>query len=84
VPAVFNFNSNPGQEITNVDEYISTTAADKADIPTLFITNVVTADDPWRQPWPPNEPGLWVVVRRLTRDFTLWRQIRPTTPATGE
>ena len=37
--------------------------------------HAVTEDDMSGRPWPPNEPGLWAVARRLPKNFTLWRQI---------
>jgi hypothetical protein len=51
--------------------------------PELLVRRVITADSFDGVPWPPNEPGLWTVARRLPRGFTLWRQIaQPATPPT--
>jgi hypothetical protein len=36
------------------------------------VEHVVTADDPFGEPWPPD--GLCSVVRRV-RGFTLWRRL---------
>ena len=44
----------------------------------FIIEHVVTADDPFGEPWPPD--GLCSIVRRA-RGFTLWRRIFLTSPA---
>jgi hypothetical protein len=42
----------------------------------MQIHHVLTADDPFGCPWPPNngDGAVWAVVRRM-RGFTLWRSI---------
>ena len=47
-----------------------------ATIAQLTIRHVITPNDFYGEPWPPNEPGLWVTVRRLPLDFTQWRSIQ--------
>jgi len=50
-------------------------------LPTMVIEHAITADDPWHQPWPPNEStGLWVLVRPLPHNFSYWRRITIKTP----
>jgi len=46
---------------------------------TFIIEHIITADDSFGEPWPPD--GFCSVVRR-TRGFTLWRRVisSPTTP----
>jgi hypothetical protein len=41
--------------------------------PILHIEHVITADDPFGEPWPPD--GSCSVVRRASNGFTLWRTI---------
>ena len=41
----------------------------------MQIQHIVTADDPFGEPWPPSDAGLWCVVRRV-RGFTIWRSIQ--------
>jgi hypothetical protein len=45
----------------------------------LVIQHIITADDPFGEPWPPD--GFCSVVRRA-RGFTLWRRVisSPITP----
>jgi hypothetical protein len=38
----------------------------------LVIQHIITADDPFGEPWPPD--GLCSIVRRA-RGFTLWRRV---------
>jgi len=40
------------------------------------IEHVVTADDPFGEPWPPD--GSCSIVRRTNNGFTLWRRISQT------
>jgi hypothetical protein len=42
---------------------------------TLIVEHVITADDPFGEPWPPNAAGPWIVVARA-RGFTKWRRPR--------
>jgi len=43
--------------------------------PALVVEHVITADDPFGEPWPPNAAGPWLVVARV-RGFTKWRHNR--------
>jgi hypothetical protein len=43
--------------------------------PALVVEHVITADDPFGEPWPPNAAGPWVVVARV-RGFTKSRHNR--------
>jgi hypothetical protein len=43
----------------------------------VTITRVITADSFDGQPWPPSSTDIWHLVRRLPRNFSLWRTIQP-------
>jgi hypothetical protein len=45
----------------------------KISTPVLRIEHVITADDPFGEPWPPD--GSCSIVRRTSNGFTLWRTI---------
>jgi hypothetical protein len=42
--------------------------------PTLTVEHIITSDDPWGAPWPPD--GTVSIVRRVDGGWTLWRRIR--------
>jgi hypothetical protein len=42
--------------------------------PALRVEYVVTADDPYGEPWPPD--GNCSLVRRAANGFSLWRRLR--------
>jgi hypothetical protein len=45
----------------------------------IKITRVITADDPFGEPWPPHSTHSWHVAHR-SRDFTVWRAIEVVQP----
>ena len=42
----------------------------------LVVEHVITADDPFGEPWPPD--GHCSLVRRAANGFSLWRRLRLT------
>jgi hypothetical protein len=42
--------------------------------PAFVVEHLITADDPFGEPWPPNSAGPWIVVA-CARGFTKWRRI---------
>ena len=44
--------------------------------PVLVVEYVITADDPFGEPWPPSRNCS--LVRRTTNGFSLWRRLRLT------
>jgi hypothetical protein len=42
----------------------------------LLVEHVITADDPFGEPWPPD--GNCSLVRRTANGFSLWRRLRLT------
>ena len=45
----------------------------------IRVIHVITADDPFGEPWPPSSTDNWHVVRRK-HGFTKWRAIQVVQP----
>jgi len=46
--------------------------------PVLVVEHVITADDPFGAPWPPD--GFVSIVRRLDSGWTVWHRLYLTNP----